>query len=450
MTFLPKFADLVRNGVTVDADGAVTLGAAVPGFSGLAEALSAGDQFYYCLANDDRPNEREVGRGRLLAGGRVERQPMSGAPAIFTSGAKSISLIAAADYFRGADAAAVRGGVSVLPASPASLFAAAAPVALQPGRAVVPDLGAGINFDLTVTGDTLIADPVAAKPGQSGRLRIAQDSTGSRRVTFGDRWRFAGGAPLLSDEPGADDIVAYFVNASGEIEASLLPTLEKRPIPLAVSDFQHDFYSIRGVPAAFADMWAPEASYGPFRTSSLVPGTGLTVTADGQTNNHLRSSAAQFDALDIHQGITAVFDYSMAQAGSAKPQLMFEVMDVPNYLQAHGFQQEGTSVSGTGGETKLYDYSASPTARQQAGPPGDFRAAVTLSDTEIAYSINGAPVFAFAHPIQGIPDANALILSVFVSHNSPGLKATSTLRSLKIYAKQPTAQLTQLSQGSAA
>ena len=47
MPFTPKFVDLVRNFTTVQGTGAVTLGAAVNGYTSLAAALSTGDQFYY-------------------------------------------------------------------------------------------------------------------------------------------------------------------------------------------------------------------------------------------------------------------------------------------------------------------------------------------------------------------------------------------------------------------
>jgi hypothetical protein len=69
MPFTPKFVDLVRNFTTVQGSGPVVLGASVTGFTSINDALSTGDQFYYCLQSVDKPLEREVGRGTLQADG---------------------------------------------------------------------------------------------------------------------------------------------------------------------------------------------------------------------------------------------------------------------------------------------------------------------------------------------------------------------------------------------
>ena len=66
MPFTPKFADLVRNIATVSGTGPVTLGAAVNGYSSLAQAVGAGEQFYYAIQGVDKPQEREVGRGTTV------------------------------------------------------------------------------------------------------------------------------------------------------------------------------------------------------------------------------------------------------------------------------------------------------------------------------------------------------------------------------------------------
>ena len=99
MSFTPKFADLVRNVATVSGTGPVTLGAAVSGFASLASALNGGDQFYYCIQGLDKPQEREVGRGTMQADGRVSRQAIAGDLTSFTTGAKTIALVAPAEWF---------------------------------------------------------------------------------------------------------------------------------------------------------------------------------------------------------------------------------------------------------------------------------------------------------------------------------------------------------------
>jgi hypothetical protein len=105
MPFTPKFADLVRNIATVTGTGPVALGAAVSGFTNLADAVGAGEQFYYCLQGIDKPQEREIGRGTMLADGRVNREPIAGAPTDFTGGTKTIALVAPAEWFARLDGA---------------------------------------------------------------------------------------------------------------------------------------------------------------------------------------------------------------------------------------------------------------------------------------------------------------------------------------------------------
>lgn len=99
-TFTPKFVDLVRTATATQGTGPILPGAAVPGFSSFAENLSAGDQFYYCVQGIDKPTEREVGRGTLQANGTITRDPLSGTPTSFSSGAKSVALVTAAEWFR--------------------------------------------------------------------------------------------------------------------------------------------------------------------------------------------------------------------------------------------------------------------------------------------------------------------------------------------------------------
>ena len=97
--FQPKFVDLVRNFTSTTGIGNFVLGAAAAGFRSLSGAVAAGDQFYYCVMGVDRPAEREVGRGTLMANGTVARQPIGGAATNFTSGTKTFALVAAAEWF---------------------------------------------------------------------------------------------------------------------------------------------------------------------------------------------------------------------------------------------------------------------------------------------------------------------------------------------------------------
>lgn len=110
--FQPKFVDLVRNHSTTVGTGNFVLGPAVNGYASLATAVAIGDQFYYSAIGVDKPAEREVGRGTLVVGGTISREPVSGPKTNFTSGTKAIALIAAAEWFSTIQAASTGSGPS--------------------------------------------------------------------------------------------------------------------------------------------------------------------------------------------------------------------------------------------------------------------------------------------------------------------------------------------------
>lgn len=109
--------------------------------------------------------------------------------------------------------------------SPARLFGAAAPVVVADGAVITLDGSTGINFNVTLGGNRTLANPTNMKPGQSGRIRVKQDATGTRTLAFGANWLFAGGDPTLSTAANAIDAIAYFANAANEIEASIIKGL---------------------------------------------------------------------------------------------------------------------------------------------------------------------------------------------------------------------------------
>ena len=103
MPFAPKFIDLVRNYTTTAGTDDFVLGPAVNGFRSIADTLQVGDSFYYSATGIDTPAETEVGRGTLLDGGTVSRDPVTGTRTSFSAGTKSLALVAAADWFADVD-----------------------------------------------------------------------------------------------------------------------------------------------------------------------------------------------------------------------------------------------------------------------------------------------------------------------------------------------------------
>jgi hypothetical protein len=127
MSFTPKFVDLVRNTTTTTGTGDFALGPAVNGFTGFTQACQVGDCFYYSCLGVDKPAEREVGRGTLLAGGAISREPISGTKTNFTTGTKTIALITAAEWFTGMQAGGAGGASPAIAATRAELAGLADP-----------------------------------------------------------------------------------------------------------------------------------------------------------------------------------------------------------------------------------------------------------------------------------------------------------------------------------
>lgn len=108
------------------------------------------------------------------------------------------------------------------------VWGAAASVALaQSGGSVAIDLNNGLNFTLAMTGTPwTLANPTNGKDGQSGKIEITQDATGSRLLTYGTAWLFTNGTdPVLSTAPNARDVLFYEVLSDGKAMGSLVKAL---------------------------------------------------------------------------------------------------------------------------------------------------------------------------------------------------------------------------------
>ena len=89
---------------------------------------------------------------------------------------------------------------------------------LTSASTVTPDFAASCNFTLTLGTDVTLANPSNLTAGQSGSIFLIQDGTGSRTITFGNQYDFAGGtAPTLSTAASSVDRLDYFVRTSSSI-----------------------------------------------------------------------------------------------------------------------------------------------------------------------------------------------------------------------------------------
>jgi hypothetical protein len=73
-----------------------------------------------------------------------------------------------------------------------------------------------------MSGNYTLANPTNGKDGQSGKIEIRQDGTGSRTLTYAAQWVFVNGTdPILSTGPNVLDVLHYEVLNDGHIFGSL-------------------------------------------------------------------------------------------------------------------------------------------------------------------------------------------------------------------------------------
>ena len=91
---------------------------------------------------------------------------------------------------------------------------------LTSASTVTPDFAASCNFTLTLGTNVLLENPSNLTAGQSGSIFLIQDGTGSRTLSFGTYWDFAGGVPpTISTVGGSVDRLDYIVRSSTSIHA---------------------------------------------------------------------------------------------------------------------------------------------------------------------------------------------------------------------------------------
>ena len=91
---------------------------------------------------------------------------------------------------------------------------------LTDGATITPDFAESNNYTVTLGGNRTLANPSNLTAGQSGSIFIVQDGTGSRTLSFGSYWDFAGGtAPTLTTDASAVDRVDYIVRSTTSIHA---------------------------------------------------------------------------------------------------------------------------------------------------------------------------------------------------------------------------------------
>ena len=95
--------------------------------------------------------------------------------------------------------------------------------ALTDAATITPDFDDNNNFSVTLGGNRTLANPSNITAGQSGVIVVTQDGTGSRTLSFGSNFKFAGGtAPTLTTTASAVDVIAYFCESTSRITATAI------------------------------------------------------------------------------------------------------------------------------------------------------------------------------------------------------------------------------------
>lgn len=91
---------------------------------------------------------------------------------------------------------------------------------LTDGATITPDFALGNNYSVTLGGNRTLANPTNLTAGATGSIFVSQDGTGSRTLSWGSYWDFAGGtAPTLTTTASAVDRIDYVVRTTTSIHA---------------------------------------------------------------------------------------------------------------------------------------------------------------------------------------------------------------------------------------
>ena len=96
-------------------------------------------------------------------------------------------------------------------------------VTLTDAASIVASFDAGNNFLVTLGGNRTLALPTSAGIGQTGSIRIIQDGTGGRTLSYNSAWQFvSGSAPVMDIAAAAQSILVYSCRSATTIDAVMV------------------------------------------------------------------------------------------------------------------------------------------------------------------------------------------------------------------------------------
>ena len=96
-------------------------------------------------------------------------------------------------------------------------------VTLTDAASITSSFDTGNTFVVTLGGNRTLAAPTSAGIGQTGSIRIIQDATGGRTLSYNTAWQFvSGSAPTMDTSAGAQSILVYSCRSATTIDAVML------------------------------------------------------------------------------------------------------------------------------------------------------------------------------------------------------------------------------------
>lgn len=136
-------------------------------------------------------------------------------PLVLGAGGSIIELPATDDAdLAYASAAQFRAGTAGKPVDTA-VWSAGAIVTFTDAATIAVNMSSFLNAQVTLAGNRTLGAPSNTKVGQTGVIRVIQDATGGRTLSYNAVYKFVGGtAPTLTTTAAASDLLLYFVISS--------------------------------------------------------------------------------------------------------------------------------------------------------------------------------------------------------------------------------------------
>ena len=96
-------------------------------------------------------------------------------------------------------------------------------VTLTDAASITSSFDAGNTFVVTLGGNRTLAAPTSAGIGQTGSIRVIQDATGGRTLSYNSAWQFvSASAPVMDTSAGAQSILVFSCRSATTIDAVML------------------------------------------------------------------------------------------------------------------------------------------------------------------------------------------------------------------------------------